>query len=78
LNIDDGSNAIGTVSVRDGGILFAGVVAEQQHFLAVRGIFWPSDVGQWARGGGTARVVGVVMVDEVDWYSPHERAKSRR
>jgi len=67
LNLDDGSDLIGAVSIGDCGVFLAGVVAEQQHLFTVEGVFWPSYVGQQAGGGGTTRVVGVVMVDEVDW-----------
>ena len=66
MNLNDGSNTIGTVRVGEGGVLLAGVVAEQQHLLVVKGVFRPSDVGQRADGGGATRVVGVTMVYEVD------------
>ena len=65
LNLDDCSDTIGTVGVRDGGVLLAGVVAEQQHLLVVEGVFRPGGVGQWAGGGGATRVVGVTMVYEI-------------
>ena len=78
LNLDHSGDTIGTVSVGDGGVLLAGVVAEQEHFLIVEGVFWPSDVGQQAGGGRTTGVVGVAMVDEVDWCDPRERPQSQR
>ena len=78
MNLVDGCDTIGAISVGDGGVLLAGVVAKQQHLLVMRGIFWPSDIGQQARGGGATRVVWVAMVDEVDWCGPRERPKSRR
>ena len=74
LNLDDGSDTIGTVSVGDGGVHLAGVVAEQKHLLVIEGVFWPRDVGQQAGSGRTTRVVGVAMVDEIDWR-PHKRPK---
>jgi len=77
LNFDGGSDTVGTISVGDGGVLFAGAVAEQQH-LVVEGALWPSDVGKRARGGVATRVVEVAMVDEVDRYGPHGRPKSGR
>jgi hypothetical protein len=61
LDLDDGSDSIGAVSVGDGGVLLAGIVAEQEHLLAVKGVFGPGDVRQQAGGGGTTRVVGVLQ-----------------
>jgi hypothetical protein len=70
LNLDDGGDSICAVSVRNGGVLFRAVVAEQKHFLAVEVIFGPSDVRQYARGCGAFRMVRVLMVNEVDWCDP--------
>jgi len=66
VDLIDGRNTIGAVRVGDGGVLLVSVVAEQQHLLAVQGVFRPRDVRQRAGGIGTTRVVGVSMVDEVD------------
>jgi len=44
LELIDCVDAIGAISVGDGGVLLIGIVAEQQHFLAVEGIFRPSDI----------------------------------
>ena len=44
LDLINRSNAIGTVIVWNSGVLLAGVVAEQQHLLAVKGVFGPGDV----------------------------------
>ena len=44
LDLIDCVDGIGAVSVRDGGVLLIGIVAEQQHLLAVEGIFRPGDV----------------------------------
>ena len=66
MEFDDGSNTVSAISVRDGGVLFRGVVTEQKHFLRVEGVFGPRDVGQTACRCGTLWIVGVLMVDEVD------------
>ena len=44
LDLIDRIDAIGAVSVGDGGVLLTTIVAEQQHLLAFEGIFRPSDV----------------------------------
>ena len=44
LELVNGSDTIGTVIVEDGGVLLGGVVAEQEHLLAIEGVFGPSDV----------------------------------
>ena len=72
LEFNDGSDTVGAVSVGNSGVRFRGVVTEQKHFLGVEGVFGPSDVRQQTRGRGTLRVVGVPMVDEVDWYNPRQ------
>jgi len=66
LGLDDGRDAIGAVSIRNGGVLLGGVVAEQKHLFAVESVFRPGDFRQRARGYGTLRIVRVLMVDEVD------------
>ena len=73
FNLVNRVDAIGAVSVGDGGILLTGIVAEQQHLLALESVFRPSDIRQWTDGVGTLRMVGVLMVDEVDWCSLHQR-----
>ena len=60
------SDSICAVSIGDSGILLSGVVAKQQDLLAVEGVFRPGDVRQRAGGAGIPRVVGVLMVDEVN------------
>lgn len=77
LNLIYGSDTIDAIIVGDGRVLLAGVVAEQKDLLAVEGVFRPGNVRQRAGGGGTARVVGILMVDEVDWCgSPSSAAKT--
>ena len=44
LDVDNGGDSVSTVSVRNRGVLFGGVVAKQEHLFAVEGIFRPSDV----------------------------------
>ena len=44
FNLIDCSDSIGTISVGYGGVPLASVVAEQQHLLAVEGVFRPGDV----------------------------------
>ena len=44
LNLIDGGDTISAVSVGDGGVLLAGVVAEQKHLLAIERVLRPSDV----------------------------------
>jgi hypothetical protein len=44
LDLGDDSDSIGTVSIRNGGVLFSGVIAEQEHLFAVQRVLWPSDV----------------------------------
>ena len=44
LDLIDCIDAVGAVSVGDGGVPLTGTVAEQQDPLAVKGIFRPSDV----------------------------------
>ena len=44
LNLDDGIDTIGTESIRDSGVLFSSIVAEQEHILAVEGVLRPGDV----------------------------------
>ena len=39
----DGSDSIGAVSVGDSGILFGGIVTEQKHFLAIKGVSGPGN-----------------------------------
>ena len=67
LNLDDGSNGVSAVSIGNGGVLLRGVVTEQKHLLAVEGVFGPSDVRQQACRCGALRIVGVPVVNEVDW-----------
>ena len=78
MKLNNSSDTIGTIGVGDGGVFLGGVVAEQEHLLVVRGVFWPGDVGQQADGSGTTRVVRVAMVDKVDWGDLHEWPKSSR
>ena len=66
MNFNDGGDSVGAVSIGNGCVLLRGVITEQKHLLAVEGVFGPSDVGQQARSRGTLRIVGVLMVDEVD------------
>ena len=65
-NLVDCGDSISAIIVRYSGVLLVGIIAEQQHLLALEGIFRPGDVRQRAGGARTARVVGVLMVDEVD------------
>ena len=44
LDISDCGDSVSTVSVRNRGVLFCGVVAKQEHLFAVEGIFGPGDV----------------------------------
>ena len=44
LHLNNSGDGVGTVSVRDSGVLFSGVVAEQEHLLAVEGVSRPGDV----------------------------------
>ena len=44
LDLDDGRNTIGAVGIRNGGILFGGIVAEQEHLFGIEGVFGPGDV----------------------------------
>ena len=44
FNLIDCVDAIGTVSVGDGGVLLTRIIAEQQHLLALEGVPRPSDV----------------------------------
>ena len=67
LNLVDGGDTIRTVSVGDGGVLLGGIIAKQEHLLAVQGVSWPIDIRQQADGGRTVRMVGVLVVDEVHW-----------
>lgn len=66
MDLIDGIHSIRAVSVGDGGICLASIVAEQEHLLAVKGVFRPGDVRQRADCLGTARVIGVLTVDEID------------
>jgi len=76
FNLIDCSDSFGAISVGYGGVLLAGVVAEQQDLLAVEGVFRPGDVRQRTGSAGTAWVVGVMMVDEIDWCNSHQRLES--
>ena len=69
MDLVNGSDRVSVISVRDGGVLLSGVVAEQQHLLAVEGISGPGDAREQAGSGRTAQVVGVSMVDEVYWHN---------
>jgi hypothetical protein len=77
FNLIDGGGSIGLVSVRYGGVLFARIIAEQQDLLFIEGEFRPSKIRQRIGGVGTARVVGIFMIDEVHWCNPHQRPGSR-
>ena len=44
FNLINGGDTVGAVSIGDGGVLLTGVVAEQQHLLAVERVFRPGDV----------------------------------
>ena len=66
LNLVNSSDRIDAVSIGDGSVLLASIVTEQEHLLVVEGVLGPCDVRQQAGSRGTARVVGVLMVDEVD------------
>ena len=78
LEFNGGSDTVGAVSVGNGGVRFRSIVTEQKRLLCVEGVFGPSDVGQTARGCGTLRIVGVLMVDEVDWYNPRQSPRSHK
>ena len=67
LNLVDGGDTIRTISVGDGGVLLGGIIAKQEHLLAVQGVSWPIDIRQQADGGRTVRMIGVLVVDEVHW-----------
>ena len=69
LNLDHGGDAIGTVSVGDGDILFAGLSLNKS-ILSLRVYF-----GQVMFDN---RLVWVAMVDEVDWCDPHEQPQSQK
>lgn len=78
LDFNDGSDSVGAVRVRNGGVLVDGIVTEHKHLLAIEGVFRPSDVRQQTRGCGTIRIVGVLIVDEVDWCDPRQSPRSHK
>ena len=78
LNFVDCRDSIDAVSVRYDGVRLVGIVAEQQLLLAIEGVFRPGDIRQRADGAGSARVVGVMMIDEVNWCCPRQWSESRR
>ena len=78
MHVDDGGNTIRTVNICGGGVRLAGTVTEQKHLLAIKGVFRPGDVRQRAGGAGTRRVVGILMVDEVDWCGPSSATGRKR
>ena len=67
--INDGGS-ICAVSIGDSGVLFVGIVAEQEHLFAAKGVFGPVDVRQRAIGCRVVWMVGVLTVDEVHWCGP--------
>ena len=75
LDLADGSDTVGTISVGDSGVLLVGIVAEQEHLLAVKGVFGPGNARQWAGSGGTTGVVGILMVDEIHCHGPRQQAR---
>ena len=78
LDFNDGSDSVGAVRVRNGGVLVDGIVTEHKHLLAIEGVFRPSDVRQQTRGRGTIRIAGVLIVDEVDWCDPRQSPRSHK
>ena len=70
LDFNDGSDGVGAVRVRNGGVLVGGIVTEHKHLLAIEGVFGPSNVRQRAYSCGILRIVGVLVIDEVDWCNP--------
>ena len=78
LDFVDRSDSIGAVSVGDGSVFLVGIVTEQEHLLAVKGVLGPGNVQQRAGSSGTSRMVGILVVDEVDCRGPRQQSRPEK